>query len=59
MFRSSKKSTRPTQNIVGPELQNVLPQDAKPWYRTSHLLLLNLIMLVPLCSSAGVGFDGE
>lgn len=36
-----------------------LPSDPKPWYRTKHLLHLNLILLVPLFSSASVGFDGR
>ncbi|KAH8881448.1 lactose permease [Thozetella sp. PMI_491] len=43
---------------VGAELAAALPQDAKPWYRTRHLVLLNLALLVPLLSSATIGFDG-
>ncbi|RAQ54525.1 hypothetical protein AFGD_003896 [Aspergillus flavus] len=30
----------------------VLPQGSKPWYRTWHLVKLNLILMVPLVSSA-------
>ena len=36
----------------------VLPQGSKPWYRTWHLVKLNLILMVPLVSSASVGYDG-
>lgn len=37
----------------------MLPADAKPWYRTKHLVLLNLTLLVPLLSAASIGFDGK
>lgn len=37
----------------------VLPKDRKPWYRTWHLIQLNLILLVPLVSSSAVGYDGK
>ncbi|RAQ69968.1 hypothetical protein COH20_008210 [Aspergillus flavus] len=37
----------------------VLPQGSKPWYRTWHLVKLNLILMVPLVSSASVGYDGS
>ncbi|RSL53509.1 hypothetical protein CEP54_010357 [Fusarium duplospermum] len=37
----------------------VLPNLDVPWYRTKHLLLLNLILLVPLFSSSAVGYDGS
>jgi hypothetical protein len=36
----------------------VLPHDAPSWYKQSSLLRLNLILLVPLLSSATIGFDG-
>ncbi|KAF6805297.1 lactose permease [Colletotrichum musicola] len=54
-FLKSKKA--PAQ-AVGPDLQAVLPENPAPWYRTKHLLLLNLTLLVPMFSSASVGFDG-
>lgn len=57
MFGSKKKETTQV-STVGPELQRVLPQLDRPWYLTRHLLLLNLILLVPLFSSAAVGYDG-
>jgi hypothetical protein len=36
----------------------VLPENPKPWYMTWHLIKLNLCLLVPLFSSASVGYDG-
>ncbi|CVK94065.1 related to hexose transporter protein [Fusarium mangiferae] len=44
---------------VGSELSRVLPQNPKPWYMTWHLIKLNLCLLVPLFSSASVGYDGS
>ncbi|KAM5345647.1 hypothetical protein ACJ41O_011508 [Fusarium nematophilum] len=53
---SSKKGA---ELAVGAELSRVLPQDPKPWYRTWHIVKLNLCLLVPLFSSASVGYDGS
>ncbi|EXJ72620.1 uncharacterized protein A1O5_03766 [Cladophialophora psammophila CBS 110553] len=47
------------QDIVGDALAKVLPKHDKPWYRVAHLLELNLILLVPLLSSATAGYDGS
>lgn len=47
------------QDIVGHALAAVLPQYDRPWFRISHLLQLNLILLVPLMSSAVAGYDGN
>ncbi|OQV08598.1 hypothetical protein CLAIMM_12843 [Cladophialophora immunda] len=47
------------QDIVGDALAKVLPKHDKPWYRVPHLLELNLILLVPLLSSATAGYDGS
>ncbi|KAM0322148.1 hypothetical protein ACHAQA_009636 [Verticillium albo-atrum] len=57
MFKSKKQSS--PAETAGPELQKVLPQYDRPWYRVQHLLLLNLMLLIPLFSSAGVGYDGS
>ena len=46
------------QDIVGESLAKVLPSYEKPWYRVPHLLRLNLVLLVPLLSSAVAGYDG-
>ncbi|KAI1622440.1 general substrate transporter [Exophiala viscosa] len=45
--------------IVGAALARVLPAYEKPWYRIPHLLQLNLILIVPLLSSAVAGYDGS
>lgn len=47
------------QDIVGEALASVLPQYDRPWFRVPHLLQLNLILLVPLLSSAVAGYDGK
>lgn len=46
------------QDIVGEALASVLPQYNRPWFQVPHLLQLNLILLVPLLSSAVAGYDG-
>ena len=46
-------------DIVGEALARVLPSYDKPWYRVPHLLKLNMILLVPLLSSAVAGYDGK
>ncbi|CCF44158.1 lactose permease [Colletotrichum higginsianum] len=47
------------ETVFGPALAAVLPAHPKPWYLTPHLLKLNLLLLVPLLSSASVGYDGS
>ncbi|KAL4959797.1 general substrate transporter [Aspergillus stella-maris] len=47
------------QDIVGEALASVLPQHNKLWFRIPHLLKLNLILLLPLLSSAVAGYDGS
>ncbi|KAJ5292305.1 uncharacterized protein N7443_008258 [Penicillium atrosanguineum] len=47
------------QRIVGEALASVLPQYDRSWLRVPHLLQLNLILLVPLLSSAVAGYDGS
>jgi hypothetical protein len=47
------------QDIVGVALASVLPQYDRFWFRIPHLLELNLILMVPLLSSAVAGYDGE
>lgn len=44
--------------IVGEALAQVLPQTNKYWFQQSHLLRLNLILLIPLLSSSVSGYDG-
>ncbi|KAJ3546740.1 hypothetical protein NM208_g1849 [Fusarium decemcellulare] len=45
--------------VVGSELAAVLPDDPRPWYRTPHLIKLNLLLLIPLVSSGAIGYDGS
>ncbi|KAJ4240354.1 hypothetical protein NW757_012532 [Fusarium falciforme] len=59
LFNRKKEKKDAAENTVGPELLKVLPNTDLPWYRTKHLLLLNLILLVPLFSSSAVGYDGS
>lgn len=46
------------QDIVGEAIAKVLPKYDKAWFRVPHLLKLNMILLVPLLSSAVAGYDG-
>lgn len=46
------------QDIVGEALGSVLPQHDRAWFRISHLLRLNLVLMIPLLSSAVAGYDG-
>lgn len=45
--------------VVGEALAEVLPQTNKPWYRVPYLLKLNMLLLMPLMSSAVAGYDGS
>ncbi|KAJ6014882.1 hypothetical protein N7540_009473 [Penicillium herquei] len=47
------------QDIVGEALASVLPQHDRLWFRVPNLLKLNLILLIPLLSSAVAGYDGS
>ena len=53
-FKSSSIS-----EIVGPAIAEVLPDHGVPWFRVRHLLTLNLLLVVPLLSSATAGYDGS
>lgn len=45
--------------IVGKSLAEVLPKTDKWWFQQSHLLRLNLLLLIPLLSSSVAGYDGS
>jgi hypothetical protein len=47
------------EDIVGATLAEVLPVTDKWWFQQSHLLRLNLILLIPLLSSSVAGYDGS
>lgn len=46
-------------DIVGHAIAEVLPQTDKYWFQIPHLRRLNLILIIPLLSSAVAGYDGE
>jgi hypothetical protein len=48
-----------TTKVINGPLAEVLPHSDKPWYRIPHLLRLNLLLLIPLMSSAVAGYDGN
>lgn len=54
-----KFQSTPIEDIVGKAIAEVLPDHEKPWYRVRHLLMLNLILLIPLLSAATHGYDGS
>ncbi|KAF9877023.1 sugar transporter [Colletotrichum karsti] len=58
MFRKSKDNGIKSKGI-SPELEAVLPKDGLPWYKKSHLRLLNYycVFLGLLC--AANGYDGS
>lgn len=45
-------------DIVGHAIAEVLPQTNKYWFQIPHLRRLNMILLIPLLSSAVAGYDG-
>lgn len=45
--------------IVGDALAEVLPPLKQWWWQESHLLKLNLLLIIPLLSSSVSGFDGK
>lgn len=47
------------KEVVGEAIASVLPDHGKPWYKVKHLLLLNILMIVPLLSGASAGYDGS
>lgn len=46
-------------DIVGHAIADVLPRTDKYWFQIPHLRRLNLILLIPLLSSAVAGYDGR
>ncbi|KAF5985074.1 hexose transporter [Fusarium coicis] len=44
---------------VAQQLASVLPSDGKPWYRQTHLLKLNYIILSLVLFSSANGYDGS
>ncbi|KAH7141908.1 general substrate transporter [Dactylonectria macrodidyma] len=40
-------------------LQSVLPQNSKPWWKTPHLVKLNFLLTVPMMTGYLIGFDSS
>ncbi|PSK33666.1 hypothetical protein C7M61_005276 [Candidozyma pseudohaemuli] len=49
----------PIEEIVGKAIAEALPDHGKPWFMVKHLLLLNILLIVPLLSAAVNGYDGS
>lgn len=47
-----KLKLTPVSEAVGPAIAEILPKYDRPWYKVRHLLNLNLLLIVPLFSSA-------
>ncbi|KAL1866665.1 hypothetical protein VTK73DRAFT_4568 [Phialemonium thermophilum] len=41
------------------DLASVLPQDSRPWWKTPHLIRLNLLLTVPIMTGYLIGFDSS
>lgn len=54
-----KLKLTPVSDIVGPVIAEALPVYDKPWFKVPHLLKLNLLLVIPLLSSATAGYDGS
>ncbi|KAH7399865.1 general substrate transporter [Cadophora sp. MPI-SDFR-AT-0126] len=52
-------ATRGATHAVGANLAAVLPSDAKPWYKTPHLLKLNALLFSCMLFSSTVGYDNS
>ncbi|GME77477.1 unnamed protein product [Ambrosiozyma monospora] len=49
----------PLEDVVGRALAPIIARDTVPWYKKRHLVLLNILLISPLLSSAAGGFDGS
>lgn len=48
-----------SENQAEWDIRQVLPQDAPPWYKQRHLIILNLLIIIPYFSSTTNGYDGS
>lgn len=51
--------SRSEAHIVGEAIARVLPVTDKYWFQQSHLLRLNLVLVIPMLSSSVFGYDGK
>ena len=54
----SSPKKRKSEKIVGAAVAEVSSRTNEYWFQQSHLLRLNLLLLVPLLSSSIVRYDG-
>ncbi|CAK7230178.1 hypothetical protein SBRCBS47491_007497 [Sporothrix bragantina] len=52
-------STKDTEAADAVRLESVIPSDGTPWYRKSHLLKLNYVIVSLVLYSSANGFDGS
>ncbi|KAI8653490.1 MFS domain-containing protein [Fusarium keratoplasticum] len=57
------KLTSASENVGGTthyaDLSSVLPQRTQPWWKTPHLVKLNLLLSVPMMTGYLIGFDSS
>lgn len=53
------RDTEPTTAPAEWDFYSLLPKDGKPWYKQRHLVMLNLLMVIPFFSSTTNGYDGS
>ncbi|GMG20452.1 unnamed protein product [Ambrosiozyma monospora] len=49
----------PIEDVVGSKLAPIMKNDTTPWYKKHHLIMLNLLLLIPIMSSGTNGYDGS
>lgn len=49
-------TNEPTRNL---DLSSVLPVSKLPWWKTPHLVKLNLLLTVPMMTGYLIGFDSS
>ena len=64
MAQNNEKATAEIHDHIADVSQSwnvhdILPVDTEPWYKKRHLLILNLMMVVPYLSSTTNGYDGS
>lgn len=52
----AQSANMPTQNL---HLTDVLPTNKRPWWKTPHLVKLNLLLTVPMVTGYLIGFDSS
>jgi hypothetical protein len=62
-FKMAPKLASASENVGGTthytDLSSVLPQRTQPWWKTPHLVKLNLLLSVPMMTGYLIGFDSS